>query len=502
MRGPERIIRRSIATALLLSSGGLWLIESDVPRLIARQRDVLLGRYSLPWCTALLVLTPILWVLAANVAWPQKLTAKLVGFRILAVALTIVPALVIVDVVGRYVRTPRYVERRELRLEHWPAERVGSVLRHRPPSTRYEVSYTDQPETARSYPNAPRGYGTVRVTLTTDHRGFRNQNAHETQDPRDRYDMIVLGDSFTEGSRVDDQEPWPVLLQEATGQTVYSLAVSGGSPGFYVTALEAYGLELRPHTAICMLYEGNDFKAAAEGGPKDGQGLMQIIETSPIRLGLRRALVRVLGPLNARAPVDPVPGLSWIPLAVPAPGPGQRAPGYYAFAPKRIIRLNQTKAEMAQSRAWRDTARDLERFVTTCRSHGIRPVLTYAPTKARVVLPLVRDRISARALHAFASFEARNLPPPSRFKDELYANLDVTENLVERFCREHEVAFVSPTKALRDAMARGVQVYYTYDQHWTAPGHQVVAEVISTFLGTHAEREEGTRDQGTEGRRD
>ena len=29
-----------------------------------------------------------------------------------------------------------------------------------------------------------------------------------------------------------------------------------------------------------------------------------------------------------------------------------------------------------------------------------------------------------------------------------------------------------------DAAASGTQVYYTYDQHWTAPGHAVAAEVI------------------------
>jgi len=41
---PPGLVRRSIAAVVALGSLGLWLIPSDVVRLIAEQDDVLLGR--------------------------------------------------------------------------------------------------------------------------------------------------------------------------------------------------------------------------------------------------------------------------------------------------------------------------------------------------------------------------------------------------------------------------------------------------------------------------
>ncbi len=38
------------------------------------------------------------------------------------------------------------------------------------------------------------------------------------------------------------------------------------------------------------------------------------------------------------------------------------------------------------------------------------------------------------------------------------------------------------TKALRAAAVSGTQVYFTYDQHWTPEGHEIVAEAVHRFL--------------------
>jgi hypothetical protein len=43
-------------------------------------------------------------------------------------------------------------------------------------------------------------------------------------------------------------------------------------------------------------------------------------------------------------------------------------------------------------------------------------------------------------------------------------------------------------------MARGVQVYYTYDQHWTWLGHAAAAEKIRRYLADSAGPSEGSAD--------
>lgn len=60
--------------------------------------------------------------------------------------------------------------------------------------------------------------------------------------------------------------------------------------------------------------------------------------------------------------------------------------------------------------------------------------------------------------------------------------LDTKESVLRDFFREEAVEFVSATEVLRNAAAEGRQVYYTYDQHWTAAGHVVVAEELYRYL--------------------
>jgi len=59
------LLRRLCALLLLIASIAIWMRHSDVIELIARQRPVLFGRYSQGHFGVLLILTPVLWALAA-----------------------------------------------------------------------------------------------------------------------------------------------------------------------------------------------------------------------------------------------------------------------------------------------------------------------------------------------------------------------------------------------------------------------------------------------------
>ena len=117
-----------------------------------------------------------------------------------------------------------------------------------------------------------------------------------------------------------------------------------------------------------------------------------------------------------------------------------------------------------------------------CDRETIRLVFAYAPSKPHVVMPLVKENISPEHLHGFASLKKLGLPAPKEFKKKLYDRLDSQENVLREFCQSQGIGFVSATAALQSLAARGRQVYYTYDQHWTPLGHVVVAEELSRYF--------------------
>lgn len=456
--------------------------------LVAEQEDVFLGCYSLERLSAYAAITPALW-LAAFGAWTfDTLGRREWAFRLGAILGSVLLGAVAVDLVARLARTPRYVERS---VAVGPDDETASerriAIRHRPPNQVYRVRYEDVPETARSYPGAPPGHPPIEGTLTTDAFGFRNREL------RRRYDIVAVGDSFTEGSHVDDTQTWPALLGDRLSTSVYNLGASGTDPQRYVSHFEALGLPLAPRIAVFMIYEGNDFKGARpirrQSKPGVGAKLslwerfQNAIEFSPAVLGIERAFLDYLAPIGSERPLPGAEILSWMPVAVP---PGEHA-RHYAFKPKRLTRLYVSRDEFEGSFRWRSTARVLEGAVMLAERAGVRLVFAFAPSKPHVVMPLVRDRVPAEHLRAFASFREDDLPPAERFREELFSRMDVPERVLADFCARRGIDFVSPTRALRERAARGDPVYYTYDQHWTAIGHEVVASEIGRHLRSLSE---------------
>lgn len=471
-------IKILLALGLLALSFCLWLFPSNVVELIAKQRHVLLGRYSVDRFSTLFALTPILWLVCYALWASTKMSRRQVGFRIAAVLFSVLLGALAVEPVARMLRKPRYIEKKVEQKKDWRVERVEGVVRHRPPNKTFEMRYADLPPTARTYPNAPAGHPAIDVILKTDSLGYRNRTGLT------QCDIVAVGDSFTEGSRVSDDESWPFLLEKKLNRRVYNLGISGGRPDRYLTAFRVYGLDLKPKIAVFMIYEGNDFKRIKfEKGPVSPakpfhKRIRETIKSSPVIKGLKKAFIKHLGPINADAPVRGSEILSWMPVAAP---PGHAAK-YYAFEPKRLMRLYWSESGFRQSPEWTTNAKVFRMIKDMCRKKGVRLVFAYAPSKPHVVMPLVKEKIPPEKLHAFASFEERGLPPPNEFKQRLYDRLGSQERVMRRFCSEEGIGFVSVTQVLQNMAAQGQQVYYTYDQHWTALGHMAVAEQISRYL--------------------
>ena len=80
------------------------------------------------------------------------------------------------------------------------------------------------------------------------------------------------------------------------------------------------------------------------------------------------------------------------------------------------------------------------------------------------------------------ALKAKKLPPVDELKDAVLGRLDMKEEVFKEFCQKESIDFISLTEPLRQKVALGEQLYFTYDDHWTPLGHEVVANTINEFL--------------------
>jgi len=449
-------------TIVVVANLALWAIPSDVAEQIARDRHTMLGRYSrthFAWIIGVAVISIIGLYIDSAVGERYKRR----WFQVLATLLFLAPLLAAADFFLRSSERSHYVK--------------DSLAYHRPPRSAFHAEFHDRPEAYRTFPDAPDGFGTVSCSLTTDDRGFRNAGVRDTND------IVVLGDSFAEGSNVSDEHVWPVLLESKTGWSVCNLGMSGYDPLNYRESLREHGLSLQPKVVLCLLYEGNDFRSdrgdTERHAPAWSERFSTYLKQSPIIESIDTLLIRAFGPINANGRVNGIETLDWVPLAVP-PGPLAKR---YAFAPKQVIDLYKSREEFESERKWSNTRRILDEMREACDRAGCAFVLAYAPTKAHVTIPLVADSLPAERVRAFVTLEKEiDLPDAATFLSELLERVDARESVVRDWCRFAGIPFLSLTIPMRAAAAGGRQVYYTYDQHWSPVGHAVVAEAVAEWL--------------------
>ena len=379
MKFPTLLLRRIIALLILGLSFWMWTRHSDVIELIVRQRPVLFGRYSQGHVGALLILTPILWAIAAAFAARRPLR-KALGDATLSIVTTLI-AIIVITYVAHFFRSgPRYVET-QLDSEQAQAMQLAGAVRHRPPNQIYELTYSDKPEQARSYPNPPPGYPDIPLRLTTDANGFRNLNFSpdngvlqqkgvlQQNGVPQQYDMLAVGDSFVAGSNVSDDQTWSALLAKATNQTIYNLGVGGSGPPSYMSNYVYFGLNFKPRVALFMIYEGNDFKedvVLAEPrqptlSKRIAKHFEQAMFSSPVTKGLNRASTDLFEKLGSTRPVPHYQEkLGFMPIAVQSDTASESTvTHHYSFDPKRVIYLNYSMEAFSKSPEWKATAKVL-----------------------------------------------------------------------------------------------------------------------------------------------
>lgn len=288
-----------------------------------------------------------------------------------------------------------------------------------------------------------------RITITYDGRGYRNPTG------LDQADIVLIGDSYVEGSYVSDDQVLSQRLQSRLGQPIANLGVAGYGTLQELVVLKVDALRLKPRVVIWFFFEGNDLyndqnfentllasrdERATAWTAQQGWWQRSLIRNALQQLRL------LLFPLAPRC--CPSFGI----LTVP-PRRGQKV----FFGPEAAFPWT----EFEQGR-WERAKETLRQAARLTQEQSIKLMVVYVPIKFRVYGDFIES------------------PPPGLRRWALWP---LPEFFFE-FCRAEGLTCLDLTGPLRDSVRAGGLPYALVDSHWSPEGHELVAARVEELLNS------------------
>lgn len=327
-----------------------------------------------------------------------------------------------------------------------------------------QLGWIPRPQIAGEHP-----YNGTMVPFHTNSRGLRDRE-YPIQRARGTTRIVVLGDSYTWGYRVRDEEVYPEVLESLLENVeVLNLGVTAYATEQELLYLKREGLQYHPDIvllAFCL----NDFDEAdgkvlrralaetavpnpvlAKNADPEPSGLFLhlkrwINERSVLygwihdRINTNRTLVKFFVKIGLKGPLAGIEELdvNILPALKPAP-----------------VFLNPL-IELAKSRVLE--LRDL------LAAQGIRFIVVLVPSPQSVDAELFGQSI------AFTRFE------PEDF------DLDQSYLLMEDFAKINHIELINPLESFRRSHHSLASLYLVRDMHFSPKGHQIFAQEIARYL--------------------
>jgi hypothetical protein len=354
-----------------------------------------------------------------------------------------------------------------LKLVHWrvvcvraglPCDTVYSLIfqsdaelaMRRPADARWTEPALADIENGWSLPLARR----ATLAFTYDSLGFRNPPGRPPA-----AEVALIGDSYIEGAYNDDAEVVARRLEARLGRPVANLGVAGYGTLQQLIVLDRLAPHFAPKVVVWFFFEGNDLyddreyaavmklgpEFAARGQGREGMRAHHGWEVRSFSVNAFRLLRRWADPaFPNRAPHAAR-------LALPG-----RAGETVLFAD--YARWPWTDVVAAD---WARAREAFRKGVALARARGVRLVLAFAPIKFRVYRPYV-DIPPGDVMHDWTLWPIR----------ELFAE----------FCVAEAVACLDLTGPFQNALAAGGRPFAPTDTHWSAEGHDLVAQAVKARL--------------------
>ena len=251
----------------------------------------------------------------------------------------------------------------------------------------------------------------------------------------------AVGDSFTFGVGLEQEDTWVYLLAKALSREIVNLGIPAQGPPQYTRVLKHYGLPLRPKVIFYGFYF-NDLDSANR--------FYRMKRTLiPVSRYLRQysVLYNLIGDSRAAVVQPPAPAAAPAPATSPSDGAAQ------------IRRTLERQNRNFESR-WQLTVKELDEAVRASREAQIELVMLYLPSRWEVY---------------WESIKARNRLPDS-------LDIDRLRRTVVEYCRARKIACFDLTPVLKQAARQGKELYFSIDGHWNKEGNRLVAEALKNFL--------------------
>ncbi len=308
------------------------------------------------------------------------------------------------------------------------------------------------------YRLAPGYRGSMTNRVEFDHRVAVDDRGLRASGPaRDGGSVMTIGDSFTFGMGVEDDETFGALLGDIRGGT----ALNGGLPGTGVPDLvdwyERHGRRLAPEVLLLAVFVGNDLADARpdRGDIRIVDGLVTPADTPA---GFRAWLFRHSDLFRLVKNAAGSPALSGLRDTLGLPEP-------WVIRNLRLeFSIYATEPSPELREAERSTDRALGRLTELCAQDGTRLVAVLVPARVQLV-PAAWD----------ASLSMLGLDPRTHDPDH-------PGRVFARLLDRHSIPWLDLSPAFAAAIERGNELYYRKDRHWTAAGHALASEQIDRFL--------------------
>ncbi len=263
---------------------------------------------------------------------------------------------------------------------------------------------------------------------------------------------ITVGDSFTFAGQVDHEDTFQARLAKSTGQPIWNAGVDAYSTWEATARYRKLADVLPVKGVLLVFYLGND--------------LLDNDNPSP------------MGP-----PPDNVPP----PPRTTGDAPAlQRLLVRYSFVYAHLSswwRLRQIMATDDQLEMWREEIRQFTSAGAALMQKQLprtEAALTELKREAagrghRLLVAMATQAIQVERGRAEGTFELAGIDPAS-------ADLDAPTRALRRVLQRLQIATCDLVPALRAAVNDGARVHFTWDAHWTAAGHQVVARTLARCM--------------------
>jgi len=288
-------------------------------------------------------------------------------------------------------------------------------------------------------------------TFTYDAYGFRNPRTVP------HADVVLMGDSYIEGANADDDEVVARRLEARLGTPVESMGVAGYGTLQNLITLDKDSPKLDPKVAVFFFFEGNDlyddWKIEAMWRIWDPDYRPSKIGMARFQDWAQRSFVRNMLRYTMRwaDPILPNHAPFWGDIKI-GPRKGERV----LFADYAAIPWSDFVAER-----WTIALAAMKKAADMERARGVKPIFVFTPIKERVYWPYV-DIAKNAGMEKWTFWPIR---------DDF-----------AKFCRDENVACIDLTEPFERDIEAGNMPYLPTDTHWSARGHELVAERLAALI--------------------